>query len=70
MLVMANIHNDVTETADLRPPEGFGKKITDHLVGWSVLDGDVLALQDVCHEKISDVHVPRSLAAGRAPVCL
>ena len=49
-------------------PQGLGEEITDHLVCWTVINGDVLALGHVRDEEIYDIHVAGALAAGRPPI--
>ena len=51
MLIMSDIHDDVAETTEFRPAEGFSEEITYHLVGWAIHDVDVPPPLHVGHKK-------------------
>ena len=65
---MANIHDDIAEASEFCSLHRLGEEITNHLVCWTVVDGDVLVLGYAPNEEITDVHVTGATAAGRPPV--
>ena len=70
---MTDVRDNIVEAAEFCPPPSpsrLGKEITDHLVCWTVVDGDVLALGHVSDEEILDVQVTGVTAAGHPPVQL
>ncbi len=63
VLIMINIHDDISEATKLCSSHRLREEVSDHLVSWAVFDSDVPALEYISDEKISDVHMPCSLAA-------
>ena len=62
---MADVHDNVAEAAEFCSPNRLGEEITNHLVCWTVVDGDVLVFGHVPNEEMLDVHVLGVTAAGR-----
>jgi len=62
-LIMADVHDDVAQAAELCPTKGIGEEVTVHFIGWEILQRDVFSLLDIRSKKIPDLHVASSLAA-------
>ena len=67
---MADVHDDIAEASEFCYPHRLGEEITDHLVCWAVIYGDVLAFGHVRDEAIPDVRVVGVFAAGRPSIHL
>ena len=67
---MTDVHDNIAEAAKFYSPHRLCEEITNHLVCWTVVNGDVLALDHVPDEEISDVHVTGATATVRPPVQL
>ena len=70
VLIMADIHDDIAEAAEFSSAHKLGEEITDHLVCWIVVNGDVLALGHVPDKEIVDVHVAGVSADGHPSIQL
>jgi hypothetical protein len=57
------VHDDVSESTELRSPKGLGKEISNHFVSGTIGDYDLIACLNVSNEEVSDVHVTCFLAA-------
>ena len=60
---MVDVHDDITEPTELGASQWLGEEVSNHFISWAVLDGNVLAFDDVGNKEVSNVHVPRAFAA-------
>ncbi len=63
-------HDVISQIPEVTSLQGFHHKVSNHLLGWTPPNADLLHVHLICTKKVSDVDMPRTLAAWSFTILL
>eukprot|EP00980_Cylindrotheca_fusiformis_P027342 scaffold20045_cov69-Cylindrotheca_fusiformis.AAC.1 len=67
---ITKVENELTELAEFGALERLGKKISDHVVSWTVCHAHLAAFDIVCDEEIPNLQVSCPFTGGAKCIVL
>jgi hypothetical protein len=57
-----SVHDEISQIPEVTALQGLGHKISNHLLGGTTINADILHVHPICDEEVLDVGMPCGLA--------